>query len=43
MPLVEGVSRISEDPEAGFRAATKVAVDNYKAEHGPRSPVNRYV
>lgn len=38
MPLVEGVSRISEDPEAGFRAATKAAVDNYKAEHGAPEP-----
>ena len=32
------VSRISEDPEAGFRAATKAAVDNYKAEHGAPEP-----
>ncbi len=29
---------ISEDPEAGFRAATKAAVDNYKAEHGAPEP-----
>ena len=43
MPQVEGVSRISEDPEAGFRAATKAAVDTYKAEHGRRSPASRYV
>lgn len=36
-----GVSE-AEEPDAGFRAATKKAVDKYKEEHGapdPGSPV----
>jgi hypothetical protein len=38
----EGVSNAMEDPDAGFRAATKAAVEKYKAERGapdPGSPV----
>jgi hypothetical protein len=37
-----GVSNATEDPDAGFRAATKVAVEKYKEERGspePGSPV----
>jgi hypothetical protein len=30
----EGVSQASHDPDAGFRAATRDAVEKYKAEHG---------
>lgn len=38
MPKFEGVSRIADDPEAGFRAATKAAVETYKAEVGAPEP-----
>ncbi|HET6642572.1 MAG TPA: hypothetical protein VFG93_04805, partial [Gaiellaceae bacterium] len=30
----EGVSSAMEDPDAGFRAATKAAVEKFKAEGG---------
>jgi hypothetical protein len=29
----EGISHAQKDRDAGFRAATKAAVDKYKAEH----------
>ena len=38
MPRFEGVSRATEDSEAGFRAATKDAVERFKAEHGAPEP-----
>jgi hypothetical protein len=40
MPQIEGVSSTKADPEAGFRAATKDAVEKYKAEHGAPEPGN---
>ena len=40
--MIEGVSKCADDPDAGFRAATKDAVEKYKETHGtpePGSPV----
>jgi hypothetical protein len=34
----QGVSNADADPEAGFRAAAKAAVDDYHAKHGPPAP-----
>jgi hypothetical protein len=31
----QGVSNAESDPEAGFRAAAKAAVEDYKAKAGP--------
>jgi hypothetical protein len=33
-----GESKIDADPDAGFRAATKAAVEEYKAKEGAPSP-----
>ena len=38
MPQIEGISSTKADPEAGFRAATKDAVEKYKADHGTPKP-----
>jgi hypothetical protein len=34
----EGFSNAMEDPDAGFRAATKDAVEKYKAKEGAPAP-----
>ena len=35
----QGVSKAADgDPDAGFRAATKAAVEEYKAKEGPPAP-----
>jgi hypothetical protein len=35
----QGVSNAADgDPDAGFRAATKAAVEEYKAKEGPPAP-----
>jgi hypothetical protein len=38
MPHIEGISSAFDDPDAGFRAATKDAVEKYKAKHGTPKP-----
>jgi hypothetical protein len=35
---IEGVSNLADDPDAGFRAAAKDAVEKYKAKHGAPAP-----